>query len=273
MAALLQPPRCFVGRARVGGFGAPTPTPNSCASRAEMSHVELSEFLSPQLETDNLDCFIVRSAILRQIEVWLPQMSGRLLDVGCGRMPYRSLLLSGPGQVREYLGLDFGDGPIHRNRPDICWLNGRIPLDDGAVNCALCTEVLEHCAQPEAVLKEVHRVLSPGGSVFLTTPFLWPLHEVPFDEYRYTPFALQRHLEGAGFSLIEVGALGGWDASLAQMIGLWVRRRPMSHWKRTVLSRVLRPVIGWLAARDHCPHEFGESDMITGLHATARKPK
>ena len=74
-----------------------------------------------------------------------------------------------------------------------------IELEDESVDCVLLTEVLEHCPEPRIVLAEVYRVLRRPGLVFMTVPFLWPLHEVPFDEVRYTPFCLRRHFEQAGF--------------------------------------------------------------------------
>ena len=121
-------------------------------------------------------------------------------------------------------------------------------------------------------MRESLRVLKPGGLLFFTVPFLWPLHDVPHDEYRYTPFALERHLRNSGFVQIKLKALGGWDASLAQMIGLWVVRRPMSSRKRSILSRLALPIVRYLARHDRLPQEFDESLMITGLSGTAIKP-
>jgi hypothetical protein len=105
--------------------------------------------------------------------------------------------------------------------------------------------------------------------VLLTVPFLWPLHETPYDEHRYTPYALQRMLAAAGFEDIEVTALGGWDASLAQMLGLWVRRRPMGDRRKRLLSRLLLPVVRALVRRDDRTRVFGENAMATGFAATA----
>ncbi len=95
---------------------------------------------------------------------------------------------------------------------------------------------------------------------------------MPHDEYRYTPFALARHLRNAGFAQVQLKALGGWDASLAQMIGLWLKRRPMSARRRAIVSRFAVPLVQYLSYRDVRPAAFDESSMITGLAGTAIKP-
>jgi SAM-dependent methyltransferase len=134
------------------------------------------------------------------------------------------------------------------------------------VDCALCTEVLEHCPDPLALLREVHRVLKPGGILVLTLPFLWPLHEVPHDWCRYTPFALRHLLESTGFRVRDLRPLGGYDRSLAQMLGLWVRRRPMNRWLRAALTLFIYPFWHWLQLRPESETlSFEEGSMITGL--------
>jgi SAM-dependent methyltransferase len=213
----------------------------------------------------------VRSTILSALLETAPQLSGTLLDVGCGYMPYKSLVFKPPSSVTKYVGLDM-ESTIYTAKPDLLWDGRRIPLSENAVDCALATEVFEHCPNPEIVMHEAVRVLKPNGLLFFTVPFLWPLHDVPYDQYRYTPFALERHLKNAGFVQITMRALGGWDASLAQMIGLWVRRRPMSVRKRAILSQFAAPLVRYLSHHDRRPAKFHESSMITGLVGTARKP-
>ncbi|MFP4694182.1 MAG: methyltransferase domain-containing protein [Halothece sp.] len=148
----------------------------------------------------------------------------------------------------------------------------------------MATEVFEHCPHPEIVMKEIWRVLKPGGILFFTVPFLWNLHETPHDEYRYTPFALERHLIQSGFTETDIKAMGGWDAALAQMLGLWVRRRQWGGGRKRkilkgTLSRLFLPIIKILykrvgrrpSQRHRAPTEFQEGTMITGLKGTARK--
>jgi SAM-dependent methyltransferase len=231
----------------------------------------LEQFLAPSCTPRNLDLFLVRSAILRALQDTTPRFSGTLLDIGCGDMPYKSLVLAPPSRVTRYLSLDL-ESSTYEAKPDLLWDGDRIPLAESVVDCALATEVFEHCSPPEVIMGETLRVLKPGGLLFFTVPFLWPLHDVPHDEYRYTPFALERHLRNSGFTQIRLKALGGWDASLAQAIGLWVIRRPMSSRKRAVLSRLALPIIRYLARRDRLPGKFREGLMITGLSGTAIKP-
>jgi SAM-dependent methyltransferase len=211
----------------------------------------------------------MRNAILQALTQALPFFSGMLLDVGCGDMPYRPLIMKRPSAVSTYVGLDIRNDAY--GGPDVEWDGITIPFASRSVDCAIATEVLEHCPEPDEILAEIFRVLRPDGYFFATVPFLWPLHLVPYDEYRYTPFSMERLMRSAGFREFEIRALGGWDASLAQIIGLWVRRRPMRRRVRSLLSRGLLPIIAFLKSKDAVPAQFTESTMISGLAVSARK--
>ncbi len=222
---------------------------------------------------NNIDIYFVRNSILKALQKSIPQFGGDFLDVGCGKMPYKSLILQNQ-KIKNYIGLDiktardYGDGI----KPNIFWTKeSKIPLTDASVQSAMATEVLEHCPNPQEIVNEVNRVLTKDGIFFLTVPFLWNLHEVPYDEHRYTPFALQRLLQNAGFQDIEIKAHGGWNASLGLMIALWCRR----YWKNQLLkfafSLLFYPIIYLLFKTDKAPFPFQEGDMVTGLYAIAKK--
>jgi hypothetical protein len=57
---------------------------------------------------------------------------------------------------------------------------------------------------------EVARVLRTGGRAFITTPFLLPLHEMPYDYYRYTPSALRHLSEQAGLAVRRLVPRGSY---------------------------------------------------------------
>lgn len=188
-------------------------------------------------------------------------------------MPYKEYILEN-SSVKKYTGLDIQNAIQYDTiiKPDFTWDGITMPFPDGSFETTFATEVLEHCSEPKIILKETWRVMKDGGCFFFTVPFLWPLHEVPHDEYRYTPFALERMLTECGFKNIEIKASGGWHASLAQMLGLWVRRAPMTQNKKKLLSRLLKPVIKKLIKIDrYSPLDFKESQMITGLSGIAFK--
>lgn len=232
-----------------------------------------NNFTNISLSVDTLDIYYVRQSILKAIEKSLPELHGELLDIGCGKMPYKDFILKNSG-VNNYVGLDIESAIIYDEiiRPDLVWDGKIMPCDVNSFDCAIGTEVLEHCPYPDIILSEVYRVLKPGGVFLFTVPFLWNLHEVPNDEYRYTPFSLARHLDDAGFASIEIFPTGGWHASLAQMLGLWVMRAPISVRFRRILSKVLKPIIGQLIKKDATTEiHFTEGQMITGMYGIAKK--
>ncbi len=55
-----------------------------------------------------------------------------------------------------------------------------IPVKEGAFDNVLCTEVLEHVPDPVAALKELVRVLKPGGRLIVTVPFASLTHFSPY---------------------------------------------------------------------------------------------
>lgn len=233
-------------------------------------------FVTIKLTPDNIDLYYVRSTILANIREQLSTFRGVFLDIGCGEMPYKPLIAP---VVDKYIGLDIENPKYQRAvKPDLFWDGSRIPLDNDSVDSVMATELFEHLPDLEAVLREIFRVLKPGGKLFFTVPFLWPLHDMPQDEYRYTPFSLKRHLGNAGFPDCDVKALGGWDASLAQMIGLWLKRRPMSEKSRSDFSSVLFPFYQDLLAfesQNKAPvyEDMSQNSMmITGLTGVAQKP-
>ncbi len=155
--------------------------------------------------------------------------------------------------------------------PDLQWDGQTIPLSANSVDCALCTEVFGQCPDVGALLREANRVLKLGGLFYFTSPFLWPLHDGPSDLCRLTPHFLDKLFKAAGFEDVQMKSRGGWDASLASMIALWVRRRPMRSWKRNLLSRLATPIVRRLTDRDQPPPVFTDQTMITAIAGTARK--
>lgn len=234
-----------------------------------------NNFINLHISEDFCDSYIIRKEIYDRITKNAPLLSGSLLDIGCGQMPYKDYLLKANPAIERYIGLDFAQGKYADiKQPDITWDGQIIPLDSASIDCSIATEVLEHCHHPLTVLKEIRRVLKPDGVFFFTVPFIWPLHDTPHDHYRYTPFSLKQLLQEAGFEDIQINSMGGWGASLAQMIGLWLKRAPMTDGIRQQMSQKLFPLFKQLIDIDSyaSQQEHTDNSISPGWSGIAHTP-
>lgn len=240
--------------------------------RSELDAIIEREFLAVPLRASTMTFYTPRTSILRSVKKETASFYGSVLDVGCGLMPYRRIIES-LDAVEKYVGMDLEKPTYYGNvEPDLKWDGISIPTEDETFDCAMATEFLEHYPEPETVLAEVRRVMKPGGRFFATVPFIWNLHEVPYDEYRYTPYSLERHLRNAGFKDVVVKPLGGWNMALAQMVGLWLGFAPMGHTRRRIFRNLLFPFYAILVRTDRRFERFdgGLCSMYSGLSIGAR---
>jgi SAM-dependent methyltransferase len=60
-----------------------------------------------------------------------------------------------------------------------------------SVDCVLTVSTLEHVRYPAKVVAEIHRILKPGGTIFVEVPFIFPYHADPDDFYRFSHRGIQ----------------------------------------------------------------------------------
>ncbi len=146
---------------------------------------------------------------------------GVLVDVGCGKAPYFGIYR---GIVTKSVGVDWESSIHTSDQVDIkCDLNEKIALPDAFADTVLCTDVLEHLFEPQLAWNEIARILKPGGKAIIGVPFLYWIHEAPYDYHRYTSFALRKYATAAGLRVESLEAAGGLSQVLADLLCKSVR--------------------------------------------------
>lgn len=149
----------------------------------------------------------------------------RVLDAGAGEGAYRELF----GHCR-YEAADLGVGDATWNYSDLNAVSHleRLPFRTGVFDAILCTQVLEHVEWPRESVRELHRVLRPGGTLYMTVPMAHPEHQAPYDFFRYTSWGIRSILERTGFHGLEIEPFGGLPARLAYELPRLLRLLPAS---------------------------------------------
>lgn len=162
--------------------------------------------------------FWVQRRIRSALRAHASAAHGTLLDLGCGNRPYEAIFAA---RVARYVGMDYSPTSGYRgNRANVCGDAAAIPLADGSVDTVLCTEVLEHVPDPEAVAREIARVLRPGGVALLTSPFAYPVHDER-DYFRYSPDGVATILRRQGLEISQVHPLSGTGLTLAVLFNVF----------------------------------------------------
>jgi SAM-dependent methyltransferase len=132
----------------------------------------------------------------------LPNATPVALDVGCDLSPYGSILGEHGWQV-ETLDIEPGPGVNHVGTVE------HTGLPDDSFDLVLCTQVVEHCLDPWGALRELHRIVRPGGYLVWSVPQVWFYHPHPTDNWRFTPEGVARLSETGGFEVVELLVQGG----------------------------------------------------------------
>lgn len=129
-------------------------------------------------------------------------IKGHVIDLGCGTSQYKDEILE---KADSYLGVDWENCQHNRDNIDLyADLSKRLELDDNSADTVVSFQVLEHLPEPSIFLSECFRILKPDGYLILTVPFMWHVHEPPYDFYRFTRFGLEYLLKKSGFNRIAI---------------------------------------------------------------------
>jgi len=133
-----------------------------------------------------------------------------VLDAGAGSKPYAHFFANmryhscdHPGASEEIYGDK--NNSAHEYFCDL--LN--IPVKNNQYDAVVCTQVLEHVPDPGRVLKELSRIIKPGGKVFLTVPQCFGVHMAPYNYFNFLEHGLRLLAGRADLRVESLETIGG----------------------------------------------------------------
>jgi SAM-dependent methyltransferase len=167
------------------------------------------EFYAEYYEIEDKHWWFVgrRHVLLAILDKYLPSCkSRRILDVGCGTGTMLGYLTR-YGQVQ---GIDADEEAVRfcmeRGVTNVQQVtSASLPFADGAFDLITMLDVLEHIEDDAGTLRELYRILRPGGVILISVPaypFLWgPQDEISNHKRRYVAPELRARLVEAGFRI------------------------------------------------------------------------
>lgn len=169
--------------------------------RVYTSNLPVEEFMVPLLRTGI-------EQVLNSLPVGQPGF--KVLDMGCGGQPFRGMLEQ---RGYQYISAD-SQNPLGIVS-HIAEVDKDLPLGllgDAPFDFILCTEVMEHVALWDKAFSNFAALLKPGGTILITCPHVYILHEQPYDFWRPTVHAIRFYAQRYGLRERSIERLGtAWD--------------------------------------------------------------
>jgi SAM-dependent methyltransferase len=180
----------------------------------------------------------------RLLEFHAAEMQGYVIDVG-GKRHNKRGQFSPPHKNAKawvYVNLDID------TQPDLFADVSTLPISNQSADVVICTEVLEHLANPVTCSTEIVRILKPGGIAFVSVPFMYPIHADPYDFQRFTDDGLKHLFKTC--STMKIWPMGGFLGVLGMFLEIGVSGIQGKSLHTKILRRALTQLARQLCARD-----------------------
>lgn len=147
--------------------------------------------------------------IQKELKRVLPQIKGKVLDIGCGDKPYKSWT-----NASEYVGLDVFESP---DIDIVVGIEDPWPIADNSFDCVISTQSLEHVTSFELFNSEIKRILKPGGALIITMPFIEQEHATPYDFRRISVYGMNELLK-KDYEIKEIVKQGAFGSTVGFMV-------------------------------------------------------
>ena len=181
----------------------------------------------------SLPTWAVRAPLAEWMQAEAKRSDGaRVLDVGSGVKPYFPFF---EPYASEFVSVD-----IANPAADLEGAVEDLPVPDGSFDVVICNQVLEHSSDPAQAVRELRRVVAPGGRVLASTHGVQVYHPAPDDLWRWTHTGLERLFADNGdWRSVTVTPSSGTTACVGMLISIYVEQAA----KRARLQPVGRAVI------------------------------
>ncbi len=194
------------------------------------------DFIVPLLLTYIKKCISIATKELNSYEL----STLTVLDVGCGRQSFKSLLESYSYNYESLDMIQNVDQSVDYIAPIDCPCDVLKSIIPNKYSLLLVTEVLEHVLDLKQAFVNMTSLLNPNGILIITTPFIYPLHEEPYDYQRLTCHAIKAIAEKHGLSILSSFKVGSAVDVIGTLLSATqIRLRSTDRFQDKILSRLL----------------------------------
>ena len=221
------------------------------------------------------------SAREKWIETTLQKIPAGLtiLDAGAGESQFKKYC-----SHLNYVSQDFGqyDGSGDIGLQTGTWDNSKldivsditsIPRPDASFDAIMCTEVLEHVPDAVAAIKEMNRLLKPGGYLLITAPFASLTHFAPYHfASGFNTFFYRHHLGNLGYDFVDEHMNGNYFEYLGQEVRRIKRMaKEYAGTRLTIFDKMITHSLLLLLQRLSRKGDASKEMLCYGIHIFARK--
>lgn len=170
-----------------------------------------------------------------------PAITGAVLDLGCGASPWRAFF---PNATR-FVRMD-----RYAADPDVIVIDDifHIPAESGAFQAVILSRMLGDIPDQPALMRELARLLAPGGRLLVYEAISYPQHDLPHDYWRVLPAGLKWAAEHAGLRVDELVYCGGYATQLAVQLNTFVIGDLGGSWFAKPIAAALRALTNLICA-------------------------
>ncbi len=146
-----------------------------------------------------LEFFILKKRIYKYLFSILQEGDKKVLDLGCGDTSYYHKIIKG-----KLVCFDI----IKSNKTDVVGDADFLPFKSDSFDKVISINSFYYFKNPFKLVNDISRTLKKNGRLIILMPFFYPIHDTPYDRYRFTEYGLREILKN-NFKVEKISIIGG----------------------------------------------------------------